>query len=146
MDNISLIRSMLEEEYQIYQLHVKSGYDDLRNRASTERFAEVVLGHHRWYNEAGGYPENYTRTRSPYRQMTDIVAIADYLNDSYQGSMEALLQEVTELERKRFSPLVTVYLHDGRLQEELEKVLQGDDSQYYREIYDEIISNRQNEC
>lgn len=144
VENISFIRSMLEEEFQIYQLHVESGYDDLRSRASTERFADVVLGHHRWYNEAGGYPESYTRNRSPYRQMTDIVAVADYLNENYHGDMEALLQQVTALEHKRFSPLVTAYLHEGRLADELEKILKGDDSRYYREIYDHIVSDRQN--
>ena len=49
-------RGLFENEFQMYMLHTASGQDDLLARPSTSRLADIALGHHSWYNGAGGYP------------------------------------------------------------------------------------------
>ena len=128
-------RNLLESEFLMYQLHTVSGRDDLKARASTERFADVALGHHAWYNGAGGYPEHYVRTDSAYRQMTDTVAAAVFLCDSYRGSMSEAAGELIRGEGTRFSPLVTAYLADEGLLRALDSALSADDMADYAALY-----------
>ncbi len=79
-------RDLLDREYEIFRLHTVSGSEDLRSRPSTAVYADIALGHHSWYNGAGGYPEVYDRLSSPYRQMTDVAALAGFLLDSFDDA------------------------------------------------------------
>ena len=116
------------------RLHARMGSEALGKRLSTERFADVALGHHAWY-QGGGYPEDYVRLSSPYRQMTDVVAVGSYLLDDRRGDPQAAIQDVIAQEQKRFSPLVTAYLSSPRLRNDLCAILSGSEEPYYREFY-----------
>ncbi|MBQ9037119.1 MAG: hypothetical protein IJ115_06690 [Erysipelotrichaceae bacterium] len=137
-DKTELYRAMLENEFQMYKLHVHAGHDDLKIRESTERFADIAFGHHRWYNEAGGYPDEYVRNNTPYRQMVDIVAVASYMKDNFNSNFDALVNEIISLEHKQFSPIITSYLHDRKLTKELKDILCGDDKPYYLKLYNQL--------
>ncbi len=98
-------RNLFEREFERYKAHTISGYKDLKSHSSTEQFAEVALGHHRWYNGMGGYPEEYVRLSSPYRQMTDAVAVIAEIMES--SDREACIDNILEESGKQFSPIVT---------------------------------------
>ncbi len=132
-------RQLFETEDQMFRLHTVAGYDDMVRCPSTARFADVALGHHRWYNGAGGYPASYVRNDSPYRQMTDMVAVVAYLIERDGVDLKTAVGEVIAQERKRFSPLVTVYLDDPRLLSGIETILQNDEP-YYRRFYQRLTS------
>jgi hypothetical protein len=134
-------RNLFENEFQIYQLHTVSGYDDLRRRSSTADFADVALGHHSWYG-GGGYPDTYVRTASPCRQMTDVAAVAAHMVERYDSDMDALVRGMLDGARGRFSPPVTAYLTDGVLCRQLEQLLQSDGRNYYRDVYRELLAGR----
>lgn len=141
ISRLRMTRNLFEGEYQIWKLHTVSGYDDLRERASTRIFADVAFGHHGWYNGSeNGFPEDYVRIRSDYRQMTDVVAVASYIVDHYDGNLEKLVQYVMAQEGKRFSPLVTSYLGDKSLTREIGLILTGGDEDYYREVYGRLAN------
>ena len=76
---------MFENEQLMYEQHTVSGHGDLAARASTAQFADIALGHHRWYDGSDGYPAHYVRTDSPYRQMTDAAACAAVLAAAWQA-------------------------------------------------------------
>ena len=129
-------RSLFELEDRMFRLHTVSGHDDLVRRASTARFADIAFGHHSWYDGKDGYPESYVRNASPYRQMTDVVAVAAYLIDRGEAT-ESVFDDILRQERTRFSPLVTVYLNDPALKKALLTVLENDEP-YYRILYERI--------
>ena len=133
-------RNLFENEFEMYQIHTISGYEDLRKRRSTARFADIALGHHRWYDGNGGYPERYIRNDSDYRQMTDITAISTEMVENYDGDIDKLLDDIISRERKEFSPLVTAYLSDRELRNKLDRILTSDSKEYYWEVYQELIS------
>jgi len=133
-------RKLFEGEYQMYQLHTLSGYQDLRKRGSTACFADVALGHHSWYNGAEGYPAGYARIASPYRQMTDAAAMVAYLAEEELPFAERI-QAVFRQEGKRFSPLVTACLNDEALAARLEGILQDSGERYYRGVYDGLMGS-----
>ena len=130
-------RNLFETEDRIFQLHTTAGSDDLARCASTARFADVALGHHRWYNGLGGYPEAYVRNDSPYRQMTDVVAVIACMVDQEVGNFSETVREIIAQEHKRFSPLVTAYLDDEKLVTGIEAILRKDEP-YYRAFFDGI--------
>ena len=39
-------------------------------------YHDTTLGHHKWYNGKGGYPNDFDNTKSPYRFMIDIITRA----------------------------------------------------------------------
>ena len=141
LEQVRRNRDLFESEDRIMQLHTISGHNDLRARPSTEMFADVAFGHHRWYNGAGGYPEEYVRNRSPYRQMTDVVAVAAFLCEEYNGDADAVMDAAIRQERTRFSPLVTAYLSDEALRSGIREILSGDDERYYRDFYRQITTD-----
>ena len=130
-------RNLFENEYRMYMLHTISGYDDLRKRSSTASFADVALGHHRWYDGTEGYPAEYVRNESPYRQLTDVMAVVAALEEDERG-LEERMRAILEGERGRFSPMVTAFLADGKLAASLRELLTGSRECYYRSIYEAL--------
>lgn len=118
-------RQWFAEEYEVTRLHTVSGSLLLSERASTRRFAPVALGHHAWYDGSGhGYPEDYRRLECPCRQMVDVVSLVDWLENTshsaqaYTGmtkSFSEAAEEAVSLEGRRFSPMLTARLRDGRV-------------------------------
>ena len=132
------VRDLLDREFQMFMLHCLSGYGNLKERSSTRRFADIALGHHRWYDGEGGYPEAYVRTESPYRQMTDVAAVASYLVDGYDKDASKVIARLLGEKHRRFSPIVTACLTESDLVASVTRVLSGDGRNYYREIYDNL--------
>ena len=139
LDRLCQSRELYEDEQSIYQLHTVSGRDDLAGRKSTERFADCALGHHAWYGGSGGYGESYVRARSPYRQMTDALAVAVYLVEHREEDLGEVCARIAEQERRRFSPPVTAYLGDAALRAELAAVLEAGEKPWAEELYREIV-------
>ena len=135
MQRIPLVRNLFEVEFQMERLHAIAGYEELNRRESTKIYADIALGHHSWY-QGGGYPEMYVRNLSPYRQMTDVVAVVAYLIAHAQNGPAAAFQAVAEQEGMRFSPIVVSFLSDPDLQGRLAECMTGNDSAFYRELYE----------
>ena len=128
-------RDLFEGEQRMYELHTISGHDDLAARRSTAIFADAALGHHRWYDGSDGYPANYVRNSSPYRQMTDLVAVVAFINDCDALSPREAVASVIAQEHSRFSPLITAFLSDEALLAGIEEIFRQHDEPYYRELY-----------
>ncbi len=110
MERLIHTRNLLDKEYEIYQLHTISGHDDLAARESTKIYADCAYGHHAWYSGSDGYPEGYVRSDSPYRQMTDVVALVSYLVENYEDGKD--IKELIDIEKRRFSPILTALMMD----------------------------------
>ena len=135
-------RSLFEDELPIYHLHCLSGWEDLRSRPSTERYADVALGHHAWYNGADGYPQAYQRAQSPYRQMTDVAALISFLLETPDAPMASLVRQVSALEGTRFSPRVTAVFSAPDVAAKLDALLKEDERADYQLIWQELASRR----
>ena len=136
-------RPLLENEEEIYQLHTICAYELLRSRKSTEKYAEVALGHHRWYNGAEGYPDSVERSTSSYRMMSDLVAVADALVDNYDGDYKQCVDQIIAKEHTQYSPVVTSYLNERSLAVTLERILSGDETIYYLNLYQLLDAKEQ---
>ncbi len=70
-------RPLTDEEFDIIKRHPQLGLQYLDLSPSLEKFHDTTLGHHKWYNGKGGYPEDFDNTKSPVRIMIDIVTLSD---------------------------------------------------------------------
>ena len=134
-------RSLFEGEFAMFRLHTVSGSDDLRARRSTAEFADVALGHHGWY-AGGGYPDQYVRSDSPCRQLTDVMAVVAAMQELYRGDMQEVVQKIISQEGSRFSPLVSSYLTQSDLVARLEALLKDGGERFYGEIYEALTGGR----
>ena len=138
MNRIMQTRTLFEREYRMYQMHTLCGHLDLSSRPSTDIFADIAWGHHRWYDGSDGYPDNYIRSESPYRQMTDACAVAVYLAENRNQRPETLFDEILSLGGTRFSPLISAVLDDAGLRFRLSSLLKDDGKKYYQELYEAL--------
>ena len=138
MDRILDTRSLFEREAEIFTLHTDIGYQNLRRRASTERFADVALGHHRCYDENGGYPEEYVRLDSDYRKMTDLFCIVTYLEEHYEEEKDQVFESIASKSHTSFSPVLVSYLEDKDFRNKIKELLVKDKGPYYRQLYDQL--------
>ncbi len=72
-------REWMKEERKMYAYHVYVGEIILSRCASTRPYAQTALGHHRFYDETGGYPDDYSRKENPCQAVTDLVSVAGFL-------------------------------------------------------------------
>lgn len=124
-------RQWFEEEYEMAHLHTIAGGQRLSECLSTRKYAPIALGHHAWYDGSHGYPDSYVRLECSCRQIVDVIALIDWLdnvtdlNHLYTGvqmSFEEALTTAVSLEGKRFSPLLTARLRDHRVSDLLIQV------------------------
>lgn len=74
-----IARSWMEEEKDMYQCHVYSGKIMLEQSESTRPYVWAALGHHRFYDGSGGYPDSYSREEDPNPMLTDLISAAVHL-------------------------------------------------------------------
>lgn len=71
-------RPLTDEEFSIIKTHPALGAELLKIASSLyEKFHDTTLGHHKWYNGKGGYPEDFDNTKSPKRILIDIITLSD---------------------------------------------------------------------
>ena len=109
------------------------------------RRGKCARGHHAWYSGSGGYPEDYVRIDSPYRKMTDLVAVVSFISENYKNDIFALREEIRKLSDTAFSPFIVSFLEDDSLLKKIEEVLTGERKQYYLELYEELRSDKKEE-
>ncbi len=137
-------RQWFEEENEIAQLHTVLGRVCLSERKSTKIYSEIAHGHHSWYDGSKGYPDSYKRLECPYRQMVDIIALTDWIDNSVENNrirseknktFDEAVKAAVSLEGKRFSPLLTARLRDGDVVEKLKNSFEKSRYEGYRNLY-----------
>ncbi|MEE3409241.1 MAG: hypothetical protein VZQ95_07620, partial [Erysipelotrichaceae bacterium] len=43
-------------------------------------FVDIARGHHKWYDDSAGYPEDFSLKDSPFEPLVDIVTVADCMD------------------------------------------------------------------
>ncbi len=89
----SACRGQFEEEQTLMELHAGFGARLLGERASTKDFEDIAWGHHRQYDEKGGFPLDFSPRKSPVRPIIYLMTLA------------ARLASATEETASRYSPV-----------------------------------------
>ena len=145
LDVISMYgRAILDEEFKAIQGHPSIGAELALRFASTRDYADVIKGHHVWYDGSRGYPQGFDTSRSPYKIIIDIVMAADCLDAatdtigrSYnQGkTFDMYRKEVEEGAGTRYAPFLPELFAQKACQEDISYLLGKGRERMYRETY-----------
>lgn len=78
-------RPLLPLENQLMKRHTEFGVKYLEQTPILAQYKDIALGHHKWYDGKGGYPESFDNTLSPIRILIDVVALADCIQDAAEN-------------------------------------------------------------
>ena len=144
-------RDLMDEEMEMIVFHPEAGARLLKKHADTAPYADVALGHHRWYNNRGGYPGSFDIDASPIKNVIAIVTCADCLDAatdavgrSYKEgkSLDRFLEELREESGERYAPWLYPLFEDGKIRREIETLLTEGRDENYRETYRILRSHR----
>lgn len=146
-------RNLLDEEFELIQNHSRAGGYILERHESTKEYALVAYGHHKWYDDSGGYPLEWTNAGRPRRVVIDLVSCADCMDAatdrvgrsySHGISLDHFIQELREQRGTRYAPYVVDLFEDEAVVAEIRMLLERDRAQmYYRAFQD--LQNRAQE-
>lgn len=143
-----MARQWFEDEYEMARLHTIVGGNHLEERSSTRRYAAAARGHHSWYDGSRREQEQepYRRLKCASRQMVDVISLIDWLDNvtcadriyiGVEKTWEEAVKDAIDLEGRRFSPLLTAWLRDKNVSEELRHILTEERTEAYRQLYEE---------
>ena len=148
MDTIFVYgRKLLDMEFDLIKTHPKVGASFLRRFSGTAKFADVALGHHRWYDNSRGYPEDFDTSKSPVKTVIDLVLCADCLDAatdtvgrSYSRgkTFDDFCAEVREGSGTRYAPWLPGLLSEPEVREDIEFLLSKGREEEYCDTYQQL--------
>jgi len=145
IDTISMYgRALLDDEFSIIKNHPVIGADIALEHPSTRDYADVIKGHHLWYDCSRGYPAGFDTFKSPYKTVIDIVLAADCLDAatdtvgrSYNRgkTFSDYEKEVQEGAGTHYAPFLVDLFQVPALREDIEYLLSEGRRTLYRETF-----------
>ena len=145
MDIIAIYgRKIMDDEFEMIKCHTDLGSDLLLRCESTEKYANIARGHHKWYDNSRGYPQGFRTDSVAEKVVIDLVTVADCLDAatdtvgrSYSRgkTLEDMKQEFAEGAGTRYTPFITELMEDEKVLEDLEFILSQYREKMYRDTY-----------
>ncbi|MBE5872242.1 MAG: HD domain-containing protein [Lachnospiraceae bacterium] len=137
-------RKLTEMEFALIKTHPETGYELLSRYASTREYADVALGHHKWYDNSGGYPEDFDTSKSSAKTIIDLVQCADCMDAATDNigrsynkgkTLNEFLTELSEGAGNRYAPWLVELFADKTAFDEIELLLTKGRRHNYRRTY-----------
>ena len=144
-------RPLYDEEFAIIKRHPELGLKYLELSPTLARYHDTTLGHHKWYNGKGGYPDSFDNTKSPYRTLIDIITLSDCMQAAteqvgrnYKGekTFDTVMEEFRQQAGTRFNPDLVRFIDEhADLADKLRDNLNTSWYNIYYDIYSKYIKN-----
>ncbi len=145
IDTISMYgRSLLETEFVTIKNHPTVGANLAAAHHSTKDYADVIRGHHIWYDCSRGYPSGFDTRKSPYKTVIDIVLAADCLDAatdtvgrSYSRgkTFAEFEQEIAAGAGTHYAPFLVDLFRQPTLRADIDYLLSDGRERLYRDTY-----------
>ena len=136
-------RELNEDELTIIHKHTLLGASLFTGDLAI--YHDPVIGHHKFYDQSDGYPEDIDMSNSPLRIVCDILAICDTLNSGtdYIGrcykepkDFSIILSELITLSGTRYNiNIVNLFLDDMDLSCKVDSLVSNDRIKTYRDYH-----------
>ena len=145
MDIIAIYgRKIMDDEFEMIKCHTDLGSDLLLRCESTGKYANIARGHHKWYDNSKGYPQEFHTDSVAEKVVIDLVTVADCLDAatdtvgrSYSRgkTLEDMKREFAEGAGTRYTPYITELMEDEKVLADLEFILSQYREKMYRDTY-----------
>jgi len=141
------VRLLTEDEIEIVKKHPVDGHIMMVRENVTplhEGYSDIILGHHKYFDNSGGYPEDFDITKSKYRNMIDIIAAADAIDSATDDigktytdtkTLETVCAEIIKEAGRRYSPVVASLLEENEVKASLARILSEERGNAYYAAY-----------
>jgi len=144
-------RVLTEDELDVVRQHPEEGFSIFshKDNSSYDGYADIILGHHKYYDNSGGYPDTFDISKSKYKAMIDIIKIADTIDAATDniGKVYAKAKEFKEvcLEIQEgagceYSPVLAGLLNDDKVISDLNFILDTKRKEAYFTAYEHAWS------
>ena len=137
-------RNLVESEWELVKAHTLVGAALLRHLPETAEYAELALGHHRWFDNSSGYPDSFDMEHAKYKTAISLLEVADCIDaatDSIGRSykkgktLEECIAELQEGSGTRYAPFVVDLFKEQETCKALQTLLTEGRDENYRETY-----------
>ena len=141
-------RKLLDTEFLELKRHPDNGAELALRFDSLKDYADVMRGHHLWYDGSRGYPLDFNASGSPYKTIIDIVTVADCLDAatdrvgrSYSKgkTFEEFAKEIEEGAGTRYAPFMAKLLKEPVVADDIRYLLDEGRSQLYRDTFNLLV-------
>lgn len=141
---ITYWRRLLESEWELIKTHPVVGASLLRRFPNTAEFAELAMGHHKWYDDSKGYPEDFRLADAKYPAFVSLLSVADCLDAATDSigrtykkgkSLNVVIEELEADSGTRYAPYAVELLRDPDVKKELNRMLTEGRDDNYRNTY-----------
>lgn len=117
------VRKLSDREFMGIRKHTEYGVDMISDDASLNKYHDIILGHHKFYDGKGGYPASFDNTKSPYRPIIDLITICDCIdaatdcygrNYKFVKSLEEVLAELNAEKGTRYNPMMVDVINNSK--------------------------------
>jgi len=141
------IRILTPEEFEIIKEHPSEGVKMMTREdgdTTNEGYIDVIAGHHKYYDNSAGYPEDVDVSKSKHKMMIDIIAVSnslvsatDPISRTYTDikSLESIREEIKAEAGTRYSPILAELLDDKKVFSEIKKLLEKESINAYYTAY-----------
>ena len=141
------VRKITDDEIEFIRRHPLYGKSMMMRdggASDTDAYLDVIVGHHKYYNNSGGYPADFDISSSDNRIMIDIIAVADSIDaatddtiktHSKAKSLDEVCEEIFAEAGSRYSPVVAGALEDGELRDSIANILEHEREVAYYTAY-----------
>lgn len=129
-------RRLTDHEFAILKSHPARAMKYLDIDPLFDKYKDVAMGHHKWYNGQGGYPASFDNVASPWRPFIDLLTICDcldaatdFLGRNYRDSktFDVVIGEFQAEAGTRYNPvMVGALTSDAQLMARLSQCVSSD--------------------
>lgn len=119
-------------EFGLIQKHSENGLDIIENIDYLKDYADIIVGHHKSWNGATGYPSSFELSYSKYKNFINLISICDAIDMATDGKgrnyteprdFDEIIEELKADNGKKYSPeLVSLIAGDSQLIDELKYI------------------------
>jgi len=115
-------RILTEDELEVVKMHPEDGFLLFAQKGDAlfNGYMDIILGHHKYYDNSGGYPESFNREESKDKMMIDIIKAADTIDAATDDiskaytttkKLEEICAEIRDKSGSEYSPVVAELLN-----------------------------------
>lgn len=144
-------RKLTQHEVAILRRHPEYSNKYLDLDPIFNQYRDIALGHHKWYNGEGGYPESFDNVHSVWRPLIDLLTICDCIDAATDNigrnykrakTLSQVIDEMKEGAGTRYNPvMVEVLASDPVLIEQINAILSANRIQLHSNMRTRYILN-----
>lgn len=73
-------RKITSAEFSIIKNHPQKGTEIIKNIDYLQKYSDIILGHHKYWNGSAGYPDNFEILFSKYKNYISLISICDSID------------------------------------------------------------------